>query len=46
MARTRSLQDNLVGLTGTQYDNTLNPGEGGKLGLGSQVTVDQAEASY
>lgn len=40
---TIGLEDNLAGLTGSQYDNAFNPRVGGKLGIWSQVTVDQAE---
>lgn len=41
-ALTSSLKGNFAGFTGSQYDNTFNPGIGSKLGIRSKVTVDQA----
>lgn len=41
-ALTNSLKGNFAGFTGSQYDNTFNPGIGSKLGIRSKVTVDQA----
>lgn len=43
MALTSSLKGNLAGLTGSQYDNAFDPGAGRKLGIWSQVTVDQTD---
>lgn len=40
-ALTSSLEGNLAGLTGSQNEDTLNPRAGGKLGVWSEVTVDQ-----
>ncbi len=43
MTLTSSLKGNLAWLTGSQDDNAFDPGACGKLGVWSQVTVNQAE---
>lgn len=42
-ALTGSLQGDLAGLTGTHYDNTLNPREGGKVGIRDQVPTQSTD---
>lgn len=46
MSLTSSLEGNLAGLTGSQYDNAFDPGAGRKLGIRSDVTADQAETWF
>lgn len=38
---TSSLNCNLAGFTGSQYDNAFNPGASSELGIWSKVTVDR-----
>lgn len=42
-ALTSSFQGDLAGLPGSHYDNTLNPRQGGKVGIWSQVTTQYGE---
>lgn len=39
---TSSLDGNLAGLTGSQYDNAFNPGASSELGIWSKITVDKS----